>query len=106
MSQIRVSIPFVGGLTKVYEGDEFKEEVNMLKEKAIAAGCTVACVTGLGVCKVLEVVANTSADAHDSLLKKVMQWSTVPLKRGIAQAAEVVEMTKDKVDGLIFDLTL
>lgn len=91
MSQVRLSIPFIGGITKVYEGDEFRKEVNMLKDKgkqlgiaaaetAVGVGVVIALFGGFGICKGLEwvsngatYVANSTADAHDALHHKLVK---------------------------------
>ncbi len=58
MSQVRLSIPFVGGLTKVYEQQEFNKEMKAIAEKA---KWTSLVVVGLGLI-VAEVVTRKTAD--------------------------------------------
>lgn len=59
MSQVRLSIPFVGGLTKVYEQQEFNKEMKAIAEKA---KWTSLVVVGLGL-TIAEVVVRKSMDA-------------------------------------------
>ncbi len=59
MSQFRMSIPFVGWLTKVYEQQEFNKEMARIAEKA---KWTSLIVVGLGL-TIAEVVVRKSMDA-------------------------------------------
>jgi len=77
MSQVRLSIPFVGGVTKVYEQQEFNKEMKAIAEKAkyaslVAVGLAlvVADVVTRKTANGLTEAANLVADVHDDITKK------------------------------------
>jgi hypothetical protein len=84
MSQVRLSIPFVGGVTKVYEQQEFNKEMKAIAEKAkwtglvlLGAAFVVGEVVTRHTANGLQAAANAVADVHDDITHRQAELNTL-----------------------------